>query len=74
MQEKWKWGALVSLSVIYMPRGQKKVVQQEKRGARDTAKTCCVWKFTTVICLLELELKIILEQLGFDPVPSQMFS
>lgn len=74
MQEKWKQGALVSLSVIYMPRGQKKVVQQEKRGARDTAKAYCVWEFTTVICLSELALKIILEQLEFDLVPSQIFS
>lgn len=74
MQEKWKQGALVSLSVIYMPRGQKKVTQQEKRETRDTAKTCCVWEFTTVIYLLELELKIILQHLGFDPVLSQIFS
>lgn len=73
MQGKWKQGALVSLSLIYMPRGQKKVVQQEKRGARGTAKTYCVWEFATVICLLELELKIILQQLGFNPVLSQIF-
>lgn len=63
-----------SVSNFYMLRGQKKVVQQEKRGARDTAKTYCVWEFTAVICLAELELKIILRQLGFDLVPSQMFS